>query len=198
MSEETTATAPREPIGAATSPVRPWLPKVLIAAVVVLVLAITGTIWFYVLGNQPTALPSRRSMAETALKGIEAVIIGDADALASISDATMTAQITPDFANKLKMSGLVATFSDPKWNGDSFEVLVTTGQGDSILLGGPVPDGKYVVLFRTMGKIGATTGGVTLSPAGSAWEISAFAAGRSAPATGSVSPTATPSATSTP
>jgi len=174
------------------------MPAVIVAAVV-LIVAISGVVIYLALLNPAAGpAPSRHAMAETALKGIEAVISGDADTLASLSDATMTAQITPDFASKLQMSGLVATFSEPKWNGDDFEVLISTGKGDGVLLGGPVPDGKYVVLYRTMGMIAATTGGVSLSPSGSGWLITQFVAGKSAPATGSVSPPPSPSTTSTP
>jgi len=185
---------PEEP----TTPGRTWMPAVIVAAVV-LIVAISGVAIFMALRNPASSPPpSRHAMAETALKGIEAVIIGDTDTLAALSDATMTAQITPDFASKLQMSGIVAEFSDPKWNGDNFEVLISTGKGDGILLGGPVPDGSNVVLYRTMGMIAATTGGVTLTPSGSGWLISQFVAGKSAPATGSVSPTSTPSTSSTP
>jgi hypothetical protein len=174
------------------------MPAVIVAAVVPIV-AISGVAIFMALRNPASSPPpSRHAMAETALKGIEAVIIGDTDTLAALSDATMTAQITPDFASKLQMSGIVAEFSDPKWNGDNFEVLISTGKGDGILLGGPVPDGSNVVLYRTMGMIAATTGGVTLTPSGSGWLISQFVAGKSASATGSVSPTSTPSTSSTP
>jgi hypothetical protein len=174
------------------------MPAVIIAAVV-LIVAISGVVICMAL-QSPAAgpAPSRHAMAETALRGIEAVIAGDADTLASLSDATMTAQITPDLASKLQMSGVAADFSDPKWNGDNFEVVIRTGDGDGVLLGGPVPDGKNVVLYRTMGMIAATTGGVSLTPSGSGWLITQFVAGKSAPATGSVSPTSTSSTTSTP
>jgi hypothetical protein len=173
------------------------MPSVIVGAVV-LILVISGVAIFMALQKPAAVAPSRHAMAETALKGIEAVIVGDTDTLASLSDATMTAQLTPDVTYQLQLSGLAAKFSVPNWDGDSFDVTVVTDTGEGVLIGGPVPDGNDVVLFRTMGSIGATTGGVTLTPSGTGWTITAFAAGKSAPSTASVLPTAAPSATPTP
>jgi hypothetical protein len=178
-----------------SAPRRPWVPIAAIAGAVVLLIAVAAGVYFWAKMGPSAPTPSRHAMAVTALTGIEAVISGDINTLSSISDATMKAQITGDVATKLQMSGLVATFSDPKWNGDNFEVLITTSKGQGVLLGGPVPDGKDVVLYRTMGMIAATTGGVSLTPSGSGWLVTQFVAGNSAPATGSVSATGSASTT---
>jgi hypothetical protein len=125
---------------------------------------------------------SRRGMAITALAGIEALISGDAAKLSAISSETVRAQLTPAFVASMGAAGLQATFSEPNWSGDNFQVTVDSSRGQGVILGGPVPDGRNVVLFRTMGMIGATSGGMEMAPGPAALVITALTAGPSAPA----------------
>lgn len=186
---------PSEPSGPSG---RSRLPLIAILAAVAAILGVAIVVTFFAMQNLPQQKLDRHAMVITALDGIEAVIVGDGSKLAKLSDATMKSQITDELLAKMSVAGLDAEFSDPQWNGDSFVVMVTTTEGQGVVVGGPVPDGKNVVIFRTMGRMAPTTGGVTLAESGSSWVITQFAAGPSAPSTASASPTATPPATTTP
>jgi hypothetical protein len=179
-------------------PNRSWLYPVAVLAAALLVISIAVSFAISAIQGRPAGDTSRRAMVEKAIAGIEAVIQGDGTKLATLSDETMKKQITPEFIAKLNSAGLDALFEAPQWNGDSFVVRISTSLGEGVLIGGPVPDGKNVVLFETMGKIVASKGGVSLTASGSGWLISEFAVGKSAPTSMSVSPTGTPSTTLTP
>jgi hypothetical protein len=180
--------------GASTGPGRTWSTTAIALAVVV-VIVVTAGVYFVMQRSAAqrasAELLSRRSMAVTALTGIEALISGDAAKLSAISSETVRAQLTPEFVASMSAAGLQATFAEPNWSGDNFEVAVDSSRGQGVVLGGPVPDGRNVVLFRTMGMIGATSGGMELAPGPQGWVITALTAGRSAPTSSSVTPSAT-------
>jgi hypothetical protein len=180
--------------GASAGPAKTWSTVAIVLAVAVVVVATAGV--YFVMQRSAAQRASaealsRRGMAMTALTGIEALISGDAAKLSAISNETLRAQLTPAFVASMGAAGLQATFSEPKWSGDSFQVTVDSSRGQGVVLGGPVPDGRNVVLFRTMGMIGATSGGMELTPGSTSWVITALTAGPSAPASASVGATAT-------
>jgi hypothetical protein len=157
------------------------------------VLAVVVVIVAAVVYNVAEQRWGRQAMVTTAVHGIEALIVGDSKALAALSNADVQKQITPQFAQQMSASGLDANFGAFVWNGDKVEVPVSSNLGDGIIVAGPPPDGADVVIFRTMGKLGATTGGLTLARGWSGWVITALTVGASAAPTTSVVPTSTPS-----
>jgi hypothetical protein len=157
---------------------------------VVVIVAVAG--WY--VGDQRWG---RRAMVTTGLAGVEALITGDGAKLASLSDATVRSQLTPQFIASMKASGTPATFAVPQWRGDVAGAAARTAAGDGMLLVGPSPDGTSVVVFQTTGALGNTDGALSLVRAWSGWVITGVSAGVTPAATSSVSPTATPSATPT-
>ncbi len=193
MSDQTPTSTPAEP------PKRSWLPMAAILAAVALVIVVAVGVAFVALQNKPANRGAdRRAMAKVALSGIEAMITGNGDALFALSTETMQQDFTPAFVEAMKTSGMKALFEEPAWKGDDFSVVVDTSKGQGVVIGGPVPDGNPVVLYRTMGHLGSTTGGIELTTTPTGWAIVSYVVGPSAPTTSGVSPTGTPAATSTP
>ena len=182
--DESPATVPAAPAD------RSWKFAAIVLAVVVVFVAVAG----YYVADQRWG---RRAMVSTGLTAAEALITGDGAKLASISDATVRAQLTPKLIASMKAAGTRATFAFPQWKGDVAASAARTAAGEGLLLVGPSPDGTSVVVFQTTGALGNTDGAISLERAWSGWVITGMTAGLTPSATSSVSPTATPSGAST-
>jgi len=156
----------------------------LVIAAVVIVLAVAG-------GVVVNAGWGRRAMVRTAVTGVEALISGDAEQLAAVSNDTVKAQLTPPLATQMAAKAITADFGTPIWKGYSEEVTATTSMGPGVIVATPASDGSDVVIFQTMGTVSFTNGAVSLVRSWSGWVISGLSV------QASKSPTATPSAPST-
>jgi hypothetical protein len=174
--------------------------SVLVLAAVVLAVAVYG-VWFA--ADQRWG---RRAMVKTAIAGVEALIEGNADQLAALSNGSVKAQLTPALRSAMSNSGILGEFGTPRWNHDSAEVTATTGMGPGVMIVGPAVGKDGVVLYRTMGGISFTNGALSLQRTWGGWQITGLSVtasqiptgALSAPPTSSVSPTSSAPATTTP
>lgn len=166
-----------------------------VVLVLLLVAALAG---LGVLGWWANGRWGRHAMVVTGIAVVEALIGGDADGLAAVSDEKMRAQLDPSTRALMRNSGILVDFTETIWNGDTATIQTEGGMGSGTLVAGPATDGKNVVTYRTMGAIGFTDGAVSLSRTMQGWVVTGITVNASelptasAPASGSVEPTAAP------
>ena len=137
---------------------------------VVALLALAG--WGGVLANDRWGT---RAMTLKAIAGIEALIKGDADTLASLSTASVGKELTPMVRAKMRLEGLPATFAAPVWVGDTATIAATVGVNKGRLNAAPQPSGAPgIVVFQTQGALSTTAGAVRLERTWSGWVITAL------------------------
>lgn len=140
----------------------------------------------------------RHAMVVTGIAAIEALIEGDADGLAAVSNDTVRAQLDASTRAAMRNSGILVDFTETVWIGDTATISTEGGMGSGTLIASPSTDGKNVVTYRTMGGIGFTNGAVSLGRTKQGWVVTGIAVKASdlptssAPATGSAEPTAAP------
>lgn len=140
----------------------------------------------------------RHAMVVTGISAIEALIEGDADGLAAVSNDTVRAQLNASTRQAMMNSGILVDFTGTVWNGDTATIDTEGGMGTGTLIVEPSTDGENVVTYRTMGGIGFTNGAVSLERTGRGWVVTGLAVKASevptgsAGATGSVEPSTAP------
>jgi hypothetical protein len=170
-------------------------PMMVAVTVILLVVLLAG---FGVGAWWANARWGRHAMVVTGVSAIKALIEGDADGLAAVSNDTVRAQLDQKTRNAMRDSGILVDFTETLWNGDSVTIKTQNGMGDGALIAGPSTDGKDVVTYRTMGGIGFTDGAVSLARTSRGWIVTGIAVKASqlptasAGGTGSVEPSAAP------
>jgi hypothetical protein len=163
-----------------------------VAATVGLVVVLLGVAAYGALWVNDLWLPwGRHAMVRTAITGVEALIGGDADALAKVSNSVVKAELTESVRSSMSAKGIMAQFGAPSWKGDSAEVTATTQAGAGAFIAGPAKSGASVVGFQTMGGLSFTNGVILLERTPSGWAITGLTV------QASKLPTTAPSASST-
>ncbi len=170
-----------------------WRSLVVFVLVVALIVA-AG--WLTVLANARWgAVPE----AETAIAGVEALVRGDPDTLASISTPQFAARLTPAFRASLergRVTGVV--FSAPVWKGPLAVVQMVAGSRTGSITVEPDPSGaEGLVAFETAGTIERGMGDVLLQRDWNGWVIYDLAL-RPASSASTASPSGVPSSPSVP
>jgi hypothetical protein len=145
----------------------PLWKSVSVAVVAVLVLAGVGLgLW------RADALWGTRAMVTTAVAGVEALVQGDADGLATLGTPELAKQLTPEVRADMKRVGALVDFADPTWVGDRAEIEAMIGPAQGHVVLAPDPRAAGTVAFNTSGSLGSAVGAVVLVRDWGGWRIS--------------------------
>jgi len=137
----------------------------------------------------------RRAMVHTGVVGIEALIQGQGDELSAVSGPAVKKQLTKEVLANMRVQGILAEFGKPLWSGNSVVVTATTGMGPGMLVAGASGDGKDVVVFKTSGTVGFTTGAMSLERTWDGWQITGLTVAPTPASTSTTAPSKAPTAT---
>lgn len=170
---------------------RPSLRRVVTVSVIVLALLMLGAYGVM----KASSVWGRRAMVTTGVAGIEALIQGRGDELATVSNDAIRAQLTPAVKATMRAKGILAEFGTPVWSRDSAVVTATTGMGPGVFMAVPSDDDENVVVYRTSGTLSYTTGALSFERTWSGWRITGLTVGLTPAASSTVAPSTAPTET---